>query len=765
MSPPRPARSRFGDLLLEMRLVEEGALAAALAEQRSTGRRLARILSERRILDEDRLAKAVSARLGLETVDLDNIRIHPRVLARLPAEVAIRHGMLPYAVKRTPQTEVLYLVMSDPLDTAALTEAQRRSSCQIRVMLAPASALDQAIHQQYGRLAQMPGPKPSSRPEGALASAPSPRAEEECGPPSPAARSTEPSSAVDEVGARTLPGAPVPGARPRPSTSDPSSSGLLKDDRRTRQPGVSGGGDGIREPRRMGAGVVRASELGEALIARPAAGWQRPSDSADPWDRYEPTEASEPSQLSWPEGVRPPAPRVAVDRDVTVIDAPIVRLDRGQTRLDGVDAEEPARPIQPASFELELESFEAEQLEGAQIDVAQVEVELEGPFSVRPADALRPLVPSDEGPETDRHHVAAMGLPAFPRVVETSPDHDPSEADHPATQPGSLELEPALGVEVSTELPGPEPRDLRVSGSDPGLERSAAERATSLRGLIERPGSVGSLEDQLEPAPEPLSARSIDELEAPSSSEAQNGEDPRWVVPLEMPIDFDDGSHPFKVPGPHEIRIGLGETRVIPDVGSSSGLFVPPPPESFPSDPLTRIGLASSDIPTNALQVAARSIEYGSYGDDIGEIEEVQLEPLEDDELFIEEMADDPDSLEIPGGAEDVRAALSGAAAPRPPTPKPLLEEVRAPPRSAADSGDRPSELGSRGSPPPPPPSAVVPGDGPIGREVATRLVAELEAGSSLSPADRARLLLALGRALLALGVLPREALIEELER
>ncbi len=148
MSTPRP-KSRFGTLLLEMRLVNEEALAGALAEERATGRRLPRILADRRILDEERMAKAVAARLGLEVVQLEHVRIHPRVIDRIPADLAVESGLLPYAIKRIGDTEVLYLVMSDPLDLASIAEAERASGCQVKVMLSSASALEHAIDVHY----------------------------------------------------------------------------------------------------------------------------------------------------------------------------------------------------------------------------------------------------------------------------------------------------------------------------------------------------------------------------------------------------------------------------------------------------------------------------------------------------------------------------------------------------------------------------------------------------------------------------------------
>lgn len=146
----RGDRSRFGNLLLEMRLVDEASLDGALAEQRSTGQRLARVLSDRGLVDEERLTKVVASKLGLETLALDAVRIHPRVLARLPAELARSRGVLPYAVKRGEDgAEVMYLAMADPLDTSAILDVQRHTGCKVKILVAGATALDAALQDCY----------------------------------------------------------------------------------------------------------------------------------------------------------------------------------------------------------------------------------------------------------------------------------------------------------------------------------------------------------------------------------------------------------------------------------------------------------------------------------------------------------------------------------------------------------------------------------------------------------------------------------------
>src|SRR5688572_7583531 len=151
-------RNQLGELLVEMGLVDRDQLALALTHQKQNGGRLGRILAEKRLVDEDRLAKAVAARLGLEAVNLSSLKIHERVLALIPANIALKYGALPIAIKRTNQAEFVYVVMADPLDSEALSELARVSGREIRVLVATATDLDRALEQHYRTTAVRPPP-------------------------------------------------------------------------------------------------------------------------------------------------------------------------------------------------------------------------------------------------------------------------------------------------------------------------------------------------------------------------------------------------------------------------------------------------------------------------------------------------------------------------------------------------------------------------------------------------------------------------------
>ncbi|MBI2379028.1 MAG: hypothetical protein HYV07_33845 [Deltaproteobacteria bacterium] len=162
MPSPRSEWSRLSDALLDTGVVDRSQLARAMAQQQKSGRRLLRVLVESGFVDEDRLVRTLSVALRLESVTPATMRINSRVLSLLPADVALKRGALPIAIKRTNQVDYLYVAMADPLDAEALADLRRASGCEITVLVAPPIQLDEALDRHYrGPDASVPeGPAP-----------------------------------------------------------------------------------------------------------------------------------------------------------------------------------------------------------------------------------------------------------------------------------------------------------------------------------------------------------------------------------------------------------------------------------------------------------------------------------------------------------------------------------------------------------------------------------------------------------------------------
>jgi hypothetical protein len=862
----RPERPRLGDVLVDLRLIERAQLDAALEEQRASGKRLARILAERRLVDEERLAKAVANRLGLEAVNVGALRIHERVLGLIPAAVATKHAVLPVAIKRTNNVEVLYLLMVDPLDGEAVAEVQRVTGRSVRVLVGTVSDVEQAIESHYRRI---PGPPSASvvPTSSALPTSPSvPRPLPSQPASSGGGRPTTSPTAVPTRRAEPTP-VPGPARSPAPLTPPPRSG---------------------PEPQRMQRGAI-ASAPGVTPVARP--------DLAGA-------------------GVLPQ----------TVASASGVSLSRAATAVPRFEFREPPamfrdappggehgnpRPEDRTLFDAVERATHVEGERAAGSPAAAV-----APVASRPPLASPTTLPASFG-GSERPAPRAAPEPADPARARASAEarHGPIEAPSSASTEllqrdwdqamDSLaddDAWPSARPSLSAAASGAGLRSVAADGSTvaPAVEPSRSGWSASSHGLEPEEIATSQLElDEhelpalfgLPPASAPPSASSPPRPEVgpralvapeagrrpatgpvmvaassrrPAPSESRPAPERVMASTMEVPIEFDERSHPFGVPSSVEIPTGLERTGIIPAIDWEQDGFVPPPLAHPPGAELRGL-VGSADIPLSDAAVRARSLDARALPDEphdeLAAIEEVALEPVDDDEFealdaqaagqfpgatrdrdqheaerepsenvphAVEEAAadaarrvasDPPRPAGAPSTLEDARRELppveaarltsllepeaisdsqpTGASArpraaeppfaalleqaPRAPAPEPpspsSRPQVRSGPRTDPLPDDEPTP--ARGGPPramvlsqldppggrAPEPGAAKPRAEQGELDAATATVRALVAGDSLTSAERAQLVLALGRLLLRQGALDEAELIAELRR
>ncbi|MFZ1685642.1 MAG: ATPase, T2SS/T4P/T4SS family [Candidatus Zixiibacteriota bacterium] len=139
------ARKKIGDLLVDRGYITPDQLAAALAEQVSTGKRLGQLLIEHGDITEDQLIDTISERLGIPQVSLSSMVLAPNVIQKVSAETARRYTVMPiFLIGNT-----LTLAMADPLNIIAIDEIKYQTGCDIKRAVARASEIKQAIDQYY----------------------------------------------------------------------------------------------------------------------------------------------------------------------------------------------------------------------------------------------------------------------------------------------------------------------------------------------------------------------------------------------------------------------------------------------------------------------------------------------------------------------------------------------------------------------------------------------------------------------------------------
>jgi glycosyltransferase XagB len=152
-APRRPRREReparhrhLGEMLVTRGLVTTEQVDEALEIQQRTGDRMGQILMHVGNLSDEAVASALAEQARLTEVDLDTIRPEQRAVELLPEGVIRRHQVVPLEIV----DDTLVIAMVDRADADALAAIREHVSMPLRIMLAPASAIDRLLHRVYG---------------------------------------------------------------------------------------------------------------------------------------------------------------------------------------------------------------------------------------------------------------------------------------------------------------------------------------------------------------------------------------------------------------------------------------------------------------------------------------------------------------------------------------------------------------------------------------------------------------------------------------
>lgn len=141
----QPKRIRLGDLLVEHKLISEGQLSDALAEQKKSGHKLGRVLVENGYVKEDDVLNLISRQLSVPFVDLSTFQFKPEVVNKLPETAARRFRAL--ALEDTP--DGLLVGMADPTNIFAYDDLVRVIKGPIKIAVVKEGDLVAAIDKVY----------------------------------------------------------------------------------------------------------------------------------------------------------------------------------------------------------------------------------------------------------------------------------------------------------------------------------------------------------------------------------------------------------------------------------------------------------------------------------------------------------------------------------------------------------------------------------------------------------------------------------------
>lgn len=134
-------RRRVGEILVELGIVSDDDISAALAEQRSSGQKLGDVLMAKRLVTQRDLLRALAIQFDQEFIDFDEIQLDLEVAAQISPALARRHRAMPIARKG----DVVVVAMANPADVLAIDDLRNALGRQVHPVMADGQQIFSAI--------------------------------------------------------------------------------------------------------------------------------------------------------------------------------------------------------------------------------------------------------------------------------------------------------------------------------------------------------------------------------------------------------------------------------------------------------------------------------------------------------------------------------------------------------------------------------------------------------------------------------------------
>jgi len=146
--------STLGQMLVDDGVLSQEQLNTALERQRKTRERLGQVLIELKLIDEEVLLKYLGAQFRKEPITRQELQaLDMNVVKLVPEEVARQHGVI--AAQR--QGRKLIVATADPLNVVALDDLRRATGLEVDFKIGPGSAIAEAIEKMYRRMVSTEG--------------------------------------------------------------------------------------------------------------------------------------------------------------------------------------------------------------------------------------------------------------------------------------------------------------------------------------------------------------------------------------------------------------------------------------------------------------------------------------------------------------------------------------------------------------------------------------------------------------------------------
>jgi len=140
-----PARDRVGEILLREGLVTEDQIRTALEDAKQNNTRIGFSLIRLGYISEADLTRTLARQYRVQAVDLDRVKIDPKLIKLFPSELAQKHYVLP--IRRIGR--MLTVAMADPTDASAVDSIKFITRCDIEPVIVGEGTLKRHIDEHY----------------------------------------------------------------------------------------------------------------------------------------------------------------------------------------------------------------------------------------------------------------------------------------------------------------------------------------------------------------------------------------------------------------------------------------------------------------------------------------------------------------------------------------------------------------------------------------------------------------------------------------
>lgn len=144
-------RKRFGEILVDAKVLDEVQLARALEKQRGTGRRLGQVLEEMGVVTERDIAAALARQFGFKTVSsIARASFSKELLELFDSDIAMNKMLFPLRL----EGKTLSLAMVNPLDMETIENISFQRGLRVIPFVTIPSEIQSAVNRHYLKIVE-----------------------------------------------------------------------------------------------------------------------------------------------------------------------------------------------------------------------------------------------------------------------------------------------------------------------------------------------------------------------------------------------------------------------------------------------------------------------------------------------------------------------------------------------------------------------------------------------------------------------------------